>query len=225
MDFPLLEGVPADDVRELLSIARRRTFGKGEVVFHRGDPADTLHLVSKGHFAARIVTPTADSALLAVHGPGSVFGEMAIITETPARRSATIAALEGGETFSVLRDNYLALQRRHPSVAIVLLRLLSERLRDANERIVAAHYLDADERVRWALVTLGRAYASDGETRYVVPLTQEQLSELAGVARPTLNRVLQEEATRGLIELQRGKVIVLDATALGKRIRGLPHPV
>lgn len=224
MEFPLLHDVPDDDVRELLSIARRRTFGKGEVVFHRGDPADTLHLVSKGHFAARIVTPTADSALLAIHGPGSVFGEMAML-EAGARRSATIAAIEGGETFSVLRENYLALQRRHPAVAVVLLRLLADRLRDANERIVAAHYLDADERVRWALLRLARSYAVDGAPTFVIPLTQEQLAELAGVARPTLNRVLQDEAARGLLELQRGKVTVLDGDALGRRIRGLPHPV
>jgi CRP/FNR family cyclic AMP-dependent transcriptional regulator len=224
MDFPLLQDVPADDVRELLSIARRRTFGKGEIVFHRGDPADTVHLISKGHFATKISTPRGDSALLAVLGPGSIFGEMAIISEG-GHRSATIHAMEGGETFSVLRTNYLGLQKRHPQVAAVLLNLLADRLRDANERIVAAHYLDADERVRWALVMLSRAYGTEGESSYVVPLTQEQLAEIAGVARPTLNRVLQEEVGRGLIELQRGKVLVLDRESLAKRIRGMPHPV
>lgn len=224
MDFPLLHGVPAEDTRELLSIARRRTFARGEVVFHRGDPADTLHLVTKGHFATRITTPRGDSALLAVHGPGSVFGEMAIVADD-GRRSATVQALGGGETFCVLRTSYTGLVRRHPQVASVMLALLADRLRDANERIVAAHYLDADDRVRWALVLLGRAYAVAEEETYVVPLTQEQLAEIAGVARPTLNRVLRDEALRGLVELRRGQVCVLDRTALSSRVRGMPYAV
>ena len=57
MAWPLLDGLPDEDVKRLLSVARRRTFAKGEVVFHRDDPADSLHLVVRGRFGARVVTP------------------------------------------------------------------------------------------------------------------------------------------------------------------------
>jgi hypothetical protein len=53
VQWPILAGVPEEDARRVLQIARRRTFERHEVVFHRGDPADTLHLVHNGHFAAR----------------------------------------------------------------------------------------------------------------------------------------------------------------------------
>ena len=77
----MLRGLPPDDVRELLSIARRRTFKKGEVVFHRDDLAESLHLVVRGHFAVRVRTPVGDSVLLDVIGPGRAF--VGIPGETP----------------------------------------------------------------------------------------------------------------------------------------------
>ncbi len=64
MEWPLLEGVPAEDVRQVLAIARRHRFSKGEVVFHQDDPADSLHLISKGRFAVRVTTPDGDVATL-----------------------------------------------------------------------------------------------------------------------------------------------------------------
>src|SRR5215831_2251625 len=103
MKWALLDGVPEDDVQQLLSIARRRKFGRGEIVFHEHDPADTLHLVIKGHFVVRSQTPLGDRAILAVLGPGEMFGELSLIGGDDARRSATVAALEPGETYSVHR--------------------------------------------------------------------------------------------------------------------------
>ena len=70
MEWPLLADLPPEDVRQLLSIARRRTFARGEVVFHRDDPADSLHLVVRGRFGARVLTPLGDSVLVDVLGPG-----------------------------------------------------------------------------------------------------------------------------------------------------------
>ena len=128
MEWPLLVDLPAEDVRELLAIARRRTFSKGEVVFHRDDPAESLHLVVRGRFGARVLTPLGDSVLLDVLGPGSAFGELALLLPG-ARRSASVSALEDGETRSVFRDDFARLQTSHPGVKDVLLRLLAEQLR------------------------------------------------------------------------------------------------
>ena len=140
MEWPLLADLPSDDVRQLLSIARRRTFARGEVVFHREDPADSLHLVVRGRFGARVLTPLGDGALVDVLGPGQSFGELALLGPDAARRSATVEALEAGETRSVLRDDFARLQRDHPGVRDVLLRLLAEQLRRTTDRLVAVSY-------------------------------------------------------------------------------------
>jgi CRP/FNR family transcriptional regulator, cyclic AMP receptor protein len=212
VEWRLLADVPAEDVRQLLMIARRRTFARNEVVFHRGDPADTLHLVVNGRFAVRVTTAVGDTALLAVHGPGDAFGELALISR--GARSATVAALEAAETMSVLRDDFAQLVQRHPSVNAVLVALLAEQVRRANERILDAHYVDADTRVRRRLQELAGVYG-DGE-HAVVPLTQEDLAEMAGTSRPTVNRVLREDEGRGLLELHRGRIVVLHSGALAR---------
>jgi CRP-like cAMP-binding protein len=213
VDWPLLAELPADDVRHLFAAARRRTFARGEVVFHRDDPADSLHLVVRGRFGARVLTPLGDSVLVDVLGPGQSFGELALL-QPDARRSATVEALEAGETRSLYRDDFAQLQREHPGVKDVLLRLLAEQLRRSTDRVVEAHYVDAETRVRRRLLDLAATYA-DG----VVPLTQEDLAAMAGTSRATVNRVLREEAGRGAVSLARGRTTVLDRPALESRCR------
>jgi CRP/FNR family transcriptional regulator, cyclic AMP receptor protein len=213
MDWPLLADLPAEDVRRLLAIARRRTFARGEVVFHRDDPADSLHLVVRGRFGARVLTPLGDSVLVDVLGPGQAFGELALLLPD-ARRSATVEALEPGETRSVFRDDFASLQRDHPAVKDVLLRVLAEQLRRSTERLVEAHHVDAETRVRRRLVELAAAY-EDG----VVPLTQEDVAALAGTSRATVNRVLREEERAGAVALSRGRTSVLDLEGLERRCR------
>jgi CRP/FNR family transcriptional regulator, cyclic AMP receptor protein len=217
VEWPLLADLPAEDLRQLLSIARRRTFEKGEVVFHRDDPAESLHLIVRGRFAARLQTQLGDSVLFDVLGPGQSFGELALLLPG-SRRSATVSALEDGETRSVFRDDFSLLQRDHPGVKDVLLRLLAEQLRRASDRIVEAHYVDADTRVLRRLFELAASYGSaDGKA--VVPLTQEDLAAMAGTSRATVNRVLRDEERRGVVALGRGRVTLLDADDLRRRCR------
>ncbi len=129
-----------------------------------------------------------------------------------------MSALEDGETRSVFRDDFVQLEREHPGVKDVLLQLLAEQLRRASDRIVEAHYVDADTRVRRRLVELADAYRSaDGDA--VVPLTQEDVAAMAGTSRATVNRVLRDEQQQGAVELGRGRVIVLDREALERRCR------
>jgi CRP/FNR family transcriptional regulator, cyclic AMP receptor protein len=213
MEWPLLAGLPAGDVHQLLAIARRRTFAKGEVVFHRDDPAESLHLVVRGRFGARVLTPIGDSVLVDVLGPGQSFGELALLAPD-GRRSATVESLEAGETRSVFRDEFAALQRAHPGVKDVLLRLLAEQLRRSTDRLVEAHHVDAETRVRRRLVELAAAY-EDG----VVPLTQEDIAALAGTSRATVNRVLREEVKLAAVALARGRTSVLDPDSLESRCR------
>jgi CRP-like cAMP-binding protein len=220
MEFRVLQGVPPADVRTLLSSARRRTFAREEIVFHQGDVADTLHLVTKGRFAVRVVAPSGASAMLAVRGPGDTFGEFALIG-AGGRRMVTVSSLERGETLSIDGAAFRELVGRHPTFTDVLVALLADRLRYSDDRILAAHFLDADARVRWVLLQLVPTYRDDDEI--IIPLTQENLAELAGTARGTVNRVLRDEQDRGVVALERGRVRILDPEALSSRVRGLPE--
>jgi len=209
MQWPILAGIPDEDARRVLQIARRRVFVRREVVFHRGDPADTLHLVHKGHFAVRIHTPLGDTVMLSMVGPGETFGEIALLDEV-GPRSATVVALEAAETRAIHKLDFDALRVRHPAVADVLARALALRVRRLSDLLLEAHYIPADRRVLRRLAELG-------DTGGIVPLTQEEISNLAGTSRATVNRVLRDAQARGELALRRGRIEVLDATAVAAR--------
>jgi CRP/FNR family cyclic AMP-dependent transcriptional regulator len=217
VEWRLLADVPPEDVRQLLSIARRRTFSRGEVVFHRDDPADSLHLIQKGRFSIRIMTPLGETAVIAVRGPGENFGEMALVAPG-GRRAATVAALEDAETFAVYQTDFHRLRKEHPSVTDVLVAFLANEVRVQNERLLEALYVPVERRILRRLAELSRVYGDGGDDA-VIPLTQEELAELAGSTRATVNLVLRTEEKRGSIELRRGRTIVLKRDDIVRRAR------
>ncbi|HEY7397269.1 MAG TPA: Crp/Fnr family transcriptional regulator [Gaiellaceae bacterium] len=218
MQWALLAGVPEEELRTILQVARRRSFARNEVVFHRGDPADCLHLIARGRFAIRIMTPLGDTATVAIRGPGATFGEMALLSDE-VKRTATVAAVEDGETYSVYQTDFDLIRASYPGADRFLWSLLVNELHVMNERLLEALYLPVDKRVRRRLVELAELYGDGGGGVVTVPLTQEVIAELSGAGRPTVNQVLREEAKRGTIELERGRIRILDTAELARRAR------
>jgi CRP/FNR family transcriptional regulator, cyclic AMP receptor protein len=218
VEWRLLQGVPEEEVRRLLQVARRRRFSRGEVVFHRDDPADSLHLVVKGRFAIRVMTPLGDVATIAVRGPGDSFGEMALVGEG-ARRSAMVEALEEAETFCVYQGEFARLRREYPQVTELVIGFLANEVRMLNERLLEALYVPAERRVLRRLHELADLYGRDADAQVEIPLTQEELAGLAGTSRATVNTVLGDAQKRGLVELRRGKTRILDPDQLARRAR------
>jgi CRP/FNR family transcriptional regulator, cyclic AMP receptor protein len=214
----LLQGVPAEEVQRLLALGRRGRFRLGEVVFHRDDPADSLHLVVKGRFAIRVMTPLGEPATIAVRGPGDSFGEMALVGR-PARRSATVEALEEAETFCVYEGEFQRLRREHPKVNELVIGFLASEVRVLNERLLEALYVPVERRVLRRLSELARLYDQGADGLVEIPLTQEELAGLAGTSRATVNAVLGDVQKRGLVELRRGKTRILDPDQLARRAR------
>jgi CRP/FNR family cyclic AMP-dependent transcriptional regulator len=214
MHWPILDGLTEEDAERILAAARRRCFEREEVVFHEGDPGDRLHLVESGRFAVRIATQYADEAILTVLGPGEFFGELALLTPG-APRSATISALESGSTLTLHADDFRRLRREHPEVIDVLIAVLATQVRRLSRHLVEALYLPAETRVRRRLLEIAGAYGGD-----VVPLSQDQVAELAGVSRATTNKVLREDSAKGYVRLARRQTEVLDREALA-RLAGL----
>jgi CRP-like cAMP-binding protein len=214
----LLEGVPENEVLQLLQLARRRTFRRGEIVVHQNDPADSLHLIAKGRFAVRVMTPLGEPATVAVCGPGDVFGEMALVGES-ARRSATVEALEEAETLCVHEVDFSRMRREYPAVNDVVIRFLVNEVRVMNERLLEAYYVSAERRVLRRVSELSHLYGAGADGPVAIPLTQETLAGMAGTSRATVNAVLRDAQSRGLVELARGSVRVVDPVGLARRAR------
>jgi CRP/FNR family cyclic AMP-dependent transcriptional regulator len=218
-DFALLTGADPEEVERLLSHGRRRTFAAGEVVFHAGDPADTIHLVRTGRFAVRITTEFGDVATLNVVGPGDAFGELALLTPQ-APRSATVAALEPAETLSIHEIDFRRLRAERPQTDALIIDFLAARVRSLSGQLVDALYVPADTRVRRRLLDAAAAFGAV-EPGVTIPLTQEELASMAGASRATVTKVLREEQAQGTVELHRGRTTIVDPVALTRRARGV----
>ena len=221
MDWPLLAPLSAEERAAVLQAARRRTFAKGEIVFHEGDPADSLHLVTSGHLAVRVSTPDGERATLNILGPGAHLGELALLGAPGSQvRSATVVALDEVETRVVSASAFADLCARHPAVQGLLVDLLATRVRELSGRLLETMYLGLDRRVYRSLHSLAALYGADDERGApVVPLTQEQLADLVGGTRPTVNQILQRLVEQRVIALGRGKVVVMDLPALHRKAR------
>jgi CRP-like cAMP-binding protein len=217
VEWALFDEIAAEQRRAVLGLARRRKFARGEVVFHEGDPGDTLHLIERGHVAVRVTTPMGDTATLRIVGPGEYFGELAVVS--PAPRSATITALEPTETLALHRDQINRLRREHPDVDRVLLEAVVGELRRTSAALLDAMYVPVPTRLARQLVGLARSYPADAEGRVVIPLTQDDLAGLCGTTRPTVNHLLGKLADKQLLEVARGRVIITDLPRLGRKAR------
>jgi CRP/FNR family cyclic AMP-dependent transcriptional regulator len=212
----LLDTLDADDRRRLLAATHRRRFSAGEVIFHEGDRGESVHLIERGHVAIRVGTALGDVATLTILGPGSAFGELALL-DGGERRSATAVAIGATETRVVDHGAFDALRRDHPRAERFLVELLAAQVRRLSDLAVEAMFVPADSRVLRRLLAVARQFGeADGA---VVPLTQDDLASLAGTTRPTANRVLKRAEADGLLRLARGRIEILDAAQLAKRAR------
>jgi CRP/FNR family transcriptional regulator, cyclic AMP receptor protein len=215
MDWPILASLPPQERRGLVDTLRRRSYHRDEVIFHQGDPADTLHLIAAGHVSVRVTLRGGEFAVVAILGPGDAFGEAALVG-SPRARGGTVVALEPCETLSLGRDEFHRLRMSYPGIDRFLVELLSARVDKLNNHLLETLYVPAERRVLRRLLDLCELYAGDDQ-RIMIPVTQEMLASLAGTTRPTANQVLRRLAAGGIVAISRSQIVVLDRRALHQR--------
>jgi CRP/FNR family cyclic AMP-dependent transcriptional regulator len=211
----LLSVVDQEASRWIRSVAQRRSFKRGEVIFHEGDPGDSVHFIAAGHVSIRMITPVGDVATLVVLGPHEFFGEQALLS-AGHRRTATASAVEYAETLSLRRERFDELRRSQPAVDRFLIDMLAAQVRRLSGQLQEALYAPAEMRVLRRLSDMAKSYAaSAGPT--VIPLTQDDIAHMAGTSRPTTNRVLKAAEADGLVVVARGRIEVADIEQLAAR--------
>lgn len=214
---PLFNAVRAEELATLAGRLRRRSFRRGEVIIHRGDPAGALHIIRGGRVKITLPSEEGDETVLALLGEGTCFGEVAALDGGP--RSATVTAVEPTETLSLLRDDLLSFARESPDFALALITTLAARLRRADEWLEDAYFQDLDTRMARRLLELaddhGRETAQGIEVDF--PLTQSDLAGMLGATRVSVNRLLGVYQDARLITLGRGTFTILKPDTLRER--------
>jgi CRP/FNR family transcriptional regulator/CRP/FNR family cyclic AMP-dependent transcriptional regulator len=213
----VLRGLPPGELEQLAATMRRRTYRRGEVVFHQGDPGESLHVVCQGTLKVVITGDNGEEAVLAILGASDVFGEMALLDGGP--RSATVTALEAVETAVLSRADFINLLRRDPSTVDSLLAALARTIRQTDEDIGGLMFLDLHGRLARKLLELAEAYGepADGNTMIRVQLTQEELAGMIGATRASVNKILGFFEDRGAIQRQGRHIVVCKRDFLERR--------
>ena len=216
---PLFAGLDDDGAKALSSAMGTVRLARGEVLFREGDNEARLYIVVAGKIKLGRSGSAGRENLLAVLGPGQMFGELSVFD--PGPRSSTATAVTASEVRTLEHDELMGWLADRPEVARNLLSQLAARLRRANDVVADLVFSDVPGRVAKQLLELARRFGDrkDDGVHVHHDLTQEELAQLVGASRETVNKALADFAARGWIRLEPRSVTLLDVERVERRAR------
>ena len=206
----LLRSVSAEDLKAVAAAARLRSFRRGQVVFTRSDPGDTVVVVVSGRVKVAVRSADGGELTLAIVQPGGLLGELGVVDGGP--RSADAETLEECQLLLIPQDMIRDICARVPSAAQALTSSIAATLRRLTEATADLVFLDLPRRV--AKILLSQPRGDDGIIRF--RLSQEELAHQVGSTRQSVNAALRGFERRGWIEMLDRAVIVKQPAALGR---------
>ena len=215
----LFQGLSEDAVDPVASRLEMITLPRGRAVFNEGEPGDSLYIVMAGKIKLSRRAPDGRENVLAVMGPSDQFGELSVFD--PGPRTATATAVTDVRLARMAQSLVRPWIEAHPEIGEQLLRVLARRLRRTNDSVADLIFTDVPGRVAKALLDLSNRFGRPAEDGILVAhdLTQEELAQLVGASRETVNKALADFAGRGWIKLEARAVVLLDVERLKRRAR------
>jgi CRP/FNR family transcriptional regulator, cyclic AMP receptor protein len=204
---PIFCDLDADAFEQLGRYAKPATLKRGATIFSKGDPGNSLIAVVSGTVKISISSPDGRSAILNLIGPGEIFGEVAVLDGQA--RTADATANSNCEIVVIDRREFLPFVRSQPSLAMKFIELLCTRLRWTSDQVEQVILQDLPGRLASALIRLTerRKATKDGRT---IAVTQQEISEMVGMSRESINKQLRAWSMRNWVRLEHGAIVVLD---------------
>ncbi|MEP7035089.1 MAG: Crp/Fnr family transcriptional regulator [Dermatophilaceae bacterium] len=214
---PLFAALDDEAARALMRSMTSSQLERGEILFREGDQGDRLYVIGEGKIKLGLTSVDGRENLLAVLGPGEMFGELSLFD--PGPRTATATAVAETVLIALGHEDLDSFLVGRPAVAAKLLAALARRLRRTNENLADLVFTDVPGRVAKALLDLSRRFGRTADDGVLVAhdLTQEELAQLVGASRETVNKALADFATRGWIKLEARAVVLTDVERLTRR--------
>jgi len=213
----LLSLLTDDEIAALRAAGRPRRWDRGATVMSEGDTSDWVLVLTEGRVKVSSHTTAGTEVVLAVRGPGGLIGEMSAIDGSP--RSATVTALE--PISGILVSDFPGFLQQHGRIAVLLMRIVTGRLRDSDRKRIEYGAFDTTGRVATRLIELAERYGeqTSAGVRVALPLSQDELAGWTGASREAVSKALRSLRDRGLIETGRRRVTIHDLEGLRKRAR------
>jgi CRP-like cAMP-binding protein len=215
----LFQGVDADAAETLAKELDYVEVRKGDIVFTEGEPGDSLYIVMSGKIKVGRRASDGRQNLIAVMGPSDMVGELSLFD--PGPRTATATAVTDSRVARLRKSALRPWLNNRPEIAEQLLRVLARRLRRTNDALADLIFTDVPGRVAKSLLQMASRFGTrdGGVLRVTHDLTQEELAQLVGASRETVNKALADFASRGWLRLDGKSVIILDPERLARRAR------
>jgi len=208
---PIFCDLDPEALDQLCRYAKHSSLKRGATIVSKGDPGNSLIAVISGTVKISISSPDGRSAILNLIGPGEIFGEVAVLDGLA--RTADATANTNCEIYVIDRREFLPFVRSQPALAMKFIELLCTRLRWTSDQVEEVILQDLPGRLASALLRLTEKHklAQGGRT---IAITQQEISEMVGMTRESINKQLRAWATRNLVRLEHGAIVVLNAGML-----------
>ncbi|MCL2803875.1 MAG: Crp/Fnr family transcriptional regulator [Micrococcales bacterium] len=215
----LFGGLSEDAATSLLAAMTPMRLARGQVLFRHGETGDRLYLIQTAKIKLGTPSPDGRENLLAVLGPGEMVGELTLFD--PGPRTATATAVMAGKVLELSHAGMVAWLSQNPTAARQLLAEMAGRLRRTNDALSDMIFTDAPGRIAKTLIDLAERFGepTDHGIQVTHGLTQEELAQLVGASRETVNKALNGFVARGWIRLEGRGCVLLNLEQLGQRAR------
>lgn len=214
---PLFVALDNEAASALRSTMVEVKIARGDDLFVEGDPGDRLYVIVDGKIKLGTTSSDGRESLLAVLGPGEMFGELSLFD--PGPRTATASAIVDSKVLGLGHDDLGPWLSGRPAVSQELLKSLAQRLRRTNEALADLVFSDVPGRVAKALLELSEKFGTRRDDGLYVAhdMTQEELAQLVGASRETVNKALAEFAQRGWVKLEPRAILLVETERLSRR--------
>lgn len=214
--IPLFSSVSIDNLSTLSRQFTKRRYRKGEIIFHKGDSGSTFHIINSG--MVKLTIPSEEEDVFLAHlGPGDFFGELALLDDRP--RSATATARDSTETLALEREDFLDFVKWYPDVAVSILAVLAQRIRNLNSQLEDIILLKPQARLAQTLLKLVNSHGAEtpGGWKISIPLTHSELAQMVRVTPSTVRRLLRDFREAGIVSIEDRHYLVHKPEELHRR--------
>ena len=208
---PYFADLEPEAFEQLCRYAKHSTLKRGATIFAKGDPGISLFAVITGTVKISISSPDGRNAILNLIGPGEIFGEIALLDGSA--RSADAIAHTSCELFTIDRREFIPFVRSQPALAMKFIELLCARLRWTSDQVEQIILQNLPGRLASALLRLTEKHKAGPQGR-TIAITQQEISEMVGMTRESINKQLRAWAGRDWVRLEHGAIVVLNAEML-----------
>jgi CRP/FNR family transcriptional regulator, cyclic AMP receptor protein len=208
---PFFFDLDPEALDQLCRYAKHATLKRGATLFSKGDPGNSLYAVITGTVKMSISSPDGRSAILNIIGPGEIFGDIALLDGRA--RSADAIANSNCEVFIIDRREFIPFVKSQPTLAMKFIELLCTRLRQTSDQVEQIILQNLPGRLAGALIRLSEKHKPAAGDR-TIAITQQEISEMVGMTRESVNKQLRAWSTRGWVRLEHGAIVLLNPEAL-----------